>query len=138
MTFPSSRNTKDLCDKMRNLFVLFDTKMKQEGIDYIVTCTYRNNIDQNALYARGRTVPGHIITNARGGQSAHNSTLANGTPASEAFDIAIMVNGKIDWNVDNPAWKKAGMIGESVGLEWAGNWINFKEYPHFQLPRNES
>jgi peptidoglycan L-alanyl-D-glutamate endopeptidase CwlK len=25
-----------------------------------------------------------------------------------------------------------GKIGESCGLEWAGNWKTFKEFPHFQ------
>lgn len=131
--FVSSRNISDLCQDMQFLYREFELEMKKTGIDYILTCTYRSNADQTSLYNQGRTTPGHIVTNAKAGQSKHNcSTLAG--PASQAFDIAILVNGKIDWNVSNPLWKQAGAIGKYVGLEWAGDWVSFKEYPHFQLP----
>jgi len=32
-------------------------------------------------------------------------------------------------------WKRVGEIGEKVGLEWAGRWTTFREYPHFQHPQ---
>lgn len=131
---PSSRNINDLSPRLRALFVRFDSAMRKAGIDYIVTCTYRNDADQQAAYDQGRTKQGRVITNARPGQSMHNHTDLNGDPSSNAFDIVIMKNGKPDWDTDNPNWKSAGKIGVSVGLEWAGNWKTFREYPHFQLP----
>ena len=73
------------------------------------------------------------MTNAKAGQSLHNHIDEKGSPSSDAFDIVIMRNGKPDWDKKNPAWGIAGTIGESVGLEWAGNWKSFKEFPHFQL-----
>lgn len=117
------------------MYARFAIAMTAANISFIVTCTYRNNEDQAALYAQGRSSPGRIVTNARPGQSEHNKTGADGKPASHAFDIAILENGKIDWSTANPKWKQAGAIGKSVGLEWAGDWITFKEYPHFQLPK---
>lgn len=33
---------------------------------------YRSFEEQDALYAQGRTTPGDIVTNAKGGESAHN------------------------------------------------------------------
>jgi len=128
----ASRNISDLCPAMISLYFDFEREMRRAGIDFIVTCTFRSNDEQRQLYAQGRTAPGKIVTNALPGQSKHNKTL-DGKPLAEAFDIVIMNNGKPDWNVKNPNWEKAGAIGESVGLEWAGRWKTFKEYPHFQL-----
>jgi peptidoglycan L-alanyl-D-glutamate endopeptidase CwlK len=42
-----------------------------------------------------------------------------------------LVNGKAVWD-DQTIWKQVGEIGKSCGLEWAGDWKTFKEYPHFQ------
>lgn len=136
MTFRSSREISTLHPRLRSLFLQFDMKMREAGIDYIVTCAYRNNYDQDQLYAQGRTKVGARVTNARAGQSLHNSVDTAGNPASRAFDIVIMKNGKPDWDVKNPNWLRAGKIGESVGLEWAGRWTSFKEYPHFQLKKD--
>ena len=52
-TYPSSRNYLDLSAEVRIMFFRFDKKMKEAGIEYIVTCTYRNDADQNAHTNRG-------------------------------------------------------------------------------------
>ena len=41
-----------------------------------ISSTYRSIERQNELFAQGRTAPGAIVTNARGGQSMHNYGLA--------------------------------------------------------------
>jgi peptidoglycan L-alanyl-D-glutamate endopeptidase CwlK len=84
---------------------------------------------QDKLYAKGRTEEPigrrHIVTNAKGGQSFHNFGLA--------FDIVILGDGgKANWDTNDPAWKRAGEIGKSVGLEWGGDWTRLKDLPHFQ------
>jgi len=33
---------------------------------------------------------------------------------------------------DLELWQRVGECGELVGLEWAGRWTSFREYPHFQ------
>lgn len=96
---------------------------KKEGIDVLVTSTYRDAESQNALFAQGRSKPGRIVTNAKAGQSWHNYRLA--------FDVVPIVNGKAMWN-DLRTFRRLGEIGKSVGLEWAGDWKTFKEMPHFQ------
>jgi peptidoglycan L-alanyl-D-glutamate endopeptidase CwlK len=78
---------------------------------------------QNALYAQGRTTPGKIVTNAKGGQSFHNYGVA--------FDFVPIVGGKAQWN-DVALFTKCGEIAESIGLEWAGRWVKFKELAHCQ------
>jgi peptidoglycan L-alanyl-D-glutamate endopeptidase CwlK len=102
------------------------------GIDVILTCTYRSNEEQAALYRRGRTVPGPRVTNAKPGESLHN-VIKDGKPCAHAFDIAIIEHGKCNWDACSEAWKVVGAIGEALGLEWGFRWRSFPECPHFQL-----
>ena len=95
-----------------------------EGIELLVTSTYRDNFSQAALYAQGRTAPGRIVTNARAGQSFHNYRCA--------VDVVPLLHGKPVWDSKNSIWQDVGRIGKAAGLEWAGDWQRFKEYPHFQ------
>ena len=55
----------------------------REGIYLIITEGFRTKKYQDALYAKGRTKPGNIVTNARG--SSYSSQHMWGV----AFDIAI-------------------------------------------------
>lgn len=102
----------------------------EEQVAIIVTSTYRDHASQNALYAIGRTVQKNRrpVTNAKGGQSYHNYRVA--------FDIVPLRYGKPVWGTtgeDLKLWKLCGKIGKEVGLEWAGDWGAFKEFPHFQF-----
>lgn len=131
-----SRLLNDLHPDMKPLMRWFLDECQKQGIDVLVTCTWRSNDEQGKLYAQGRSTPGRIVTNAKPGQSMHNFML-NGVPASKAFDVVPLIHGKPEWDASNPVWEKMGEIGESVGLEWAGHWIKWREFPHFQL-RNDT
>jgi peptidoglycan L-alanyl-D-glutamate endopeptidase CwlK len=119
----NSRSLDDLLPVVKVKVQKFLDLAKAEGIDLLVTSTYRDHESQNALYAQGRTAAGKIVTNAKAGQSFHNWRCA--------VDVVPIVNGKAVWN-DNGTWARVGVIGKSVGLEWAGDWKKFKEFPHFQ------
>lgn len=93
---------------------------KKQGINIKITETYRSQVRQDYLYAQGRTRPGSIVTNAK--TSVHTSR--------KAFDVCINVKGK---EYDNDLLKRVGALGESIGLEWGGNWSTFKDSPHFQM-----
>ena len=104
----------------------FLAAVKARGIDMIVTCTYRDGDEQDALYAQGRTTPGHIVTNAKAGQSAHNYGCA--------IDVVPIVNGKCCWDDKADVWQQIGQIGQSCGMVWYGApGAAFPETPHFQL-----
>lgn len=105
----------------------------KQNIDLLITCTYRSKEEQEMLYSQGRTTPGKIVTNAKPGQSAHNTIGPTGLPGAMAFDVVPIVHGKPQWDSKDPIWKSVGDIGKSFGLEWGGDWISFKDYPHFQL-----
>lgn len=129
----ASRKIEDLHPKLQPLAQRFVENCRAAGVEVLITCTFRSNAEQAQLYAQGRTLPGKIITNAKPGQSKHNNTIEN-RAASLAFDIVPMVDGKPQWDAKHPAWQVCGRIGRALGLEWAGDWVRFKEYPHFQLP----
>lgn len=94
-----------------------------DGIPIIVTQGLRTIAEQDELYSHGRTKPGQIVTNAKGGTSFHNYGVA--------FDICPYIGGKFLWsNVD--MFKKVGEIGKKIGLEWGGDWVGFVDMPHFQ------
>src|SRR5574343_1544593 len=58
-----------------------------------LTCVYRSNEEQDALYAQGRTTKGKIVTNAKAGQSKHNFK------PSKAFDIGFITLQKtLSWD----------------------------------------
>ena len=90
--------------------------------------TYR---EQDELYAKGRTIPGSIVTKAKGGQSNHNFGLA--------IDVfPIWQDGRLHMKKEDDAenirlLKLIAHIGIEEGLAWGGHWRKFKDYPHFEL-----
>jgi peptidoglycan L-alanyl-D-glutamate endopeptidase CwlK len=120
----SSRSLLDLVPPVRDRANKFLADCHTAGIDVLIYCTYRSPAEQNELYKIGRSLPGKIATNARGGQSWHNFHAA--------FDFVPMIGGKPQFN-NKTLYAKCGAIAESVGLEWAGRWAgSLKETAHCQ------
>jgi peptidoglycan LD-endopeptidase CwlK len=89
---------------------------------------YRSPQDQDKLYAQGRTAPGNIVTNARGGQSYHNY--------GKAIDVVIMNNSQPDWS--KPITPDIASYGKQQGFDWGGDWNGFKDNPHFEMPLGQT
>ena len=119
----NSRKVEDLHPKVAELCRKFINACDKEGINVLITSTYRDHESQDALFAQGRTTPGRKVTNARAGSSWHNWRCA--------FDFVPIVNGKAMWE-DHRTFMRCGEIAESVGLEWAGRWKSFAEMAHCQ------
>ena len=120
----NSRSLDELVPPAKERVERFIALCDENGIDLLVTSTYRDHESQNALYAQGRTKAGKVVTNAQGGQSYHNWRCA--------VDVVPLINGKPNWDSSDPVWAKIGELGEQAGLEWAGRWRTFKELAHFQ------
>lgn len=120
----NSRKIEDLIPKVQTMCKEFIAKCDEAGIDVIITSTYRDYESQNALYEQGRSTIGKIVTKAKAGQSYHNHRCA--------FDFVPVINGKAQW-ANTALFLKCGAIAKSIGLEWAGDWKTFKEYPHCQF-----
>ena len=120
----SSRSIDDLLPPVKERAKKFLEDCRHQGIDLLVTSTYRDAESQNLLYAQGRTSGGRIVTRAKGGESFHNYRCA--------LDVVPLVNGKPDWDGTHDIWGRVGAIGKANGLDWAGDWKQFRELAHFQ------
>jgi len=105
-----------LVDRLSKAFI---EACKAQGEEIKITEGFRSFERQNELYAQGRTKPGKVVTNAKGGQSQHQYGVA--------FDVIFVKN---DYLGD---FDKIGKIGESLGLEWGGKFNSITDRPHFQV-----
>lgn len=115
----------DLDPDVRDMALDLLKRASDQGIQLVVTSTYRSFADQAKLYAQGRTEPGAIVTYAKPGWSMHNHR--------RAFDVAIKTSPGDDTpaNYFDGPWGTVGQLGESVGLEWGGRWSH-ADRPHFE------
>lgn len=128
-----SRDIEDLHPELQPLCRKFLEICEAHAIDARLLFTYRSPGEQDALYAKGRTAPGKIVTNLKGGLSKHNFTLPDGTPAAKAFDIGIYEDGRYITDGENWLYTEAGHIGENLGLVWGGRWSKPFDPGHFQI-----
>lgn len=123
-----SRDKKDLHSELVSAYEAGCAKYKElypNAVQPFITCTHRTNEEQNSLYAKGRTEPGKIVTNAKAGESPHNFLPAM------AFDIAFIgLDRKLSW--DRKHFKNFADCIKSDSIEWGGNW-RFTDPPHFEL-----
>lgn len=102
---------------------------KDADTAFIITCGVRTLAEQKVLVAKGasKTMRSRHIPAADG--YAH------------AVDLAAVIKGQLRW--DWPLYDrlakamKAAAKAEKVPLEWGGDWVTFKDGPHFQLPWKE-
>ena len=103
----------------------FLANARAAGHRIILTQGRRTIAEQNALFAKGRTVDGPKVTNAKGGDSPHNYGLA--------IDFCFLdAKGKASW-ADSQPWAAVGAIGKALGLTWGGDWKKFVDRPHLEL-----
>lgn len=112
-----------------NEYLEINTKLPK-GVRLRFTQTLRTIDEQNDIYAQGRTKPGKIVSNAKGGQSIHNYGLA--------FDFVILYDKNNDgifetasWDEDK-YWTQVVNYFKSKNWFWGGDFKSFKDSPHFE------
>lgn len=128
-----SRDPRHLHPALREFWDVLAVEVKRRlGLTIFLTCTYRSNAAQDALYAKGRTVPGAKVTKARAGQSPHNVPPQLG--GSHALDFAVRKGEKgVTWNRDK--YMAVAQIARELGADCGAFWRGFRDPPHIQLPR---
>ncbi len=124
------RGLEHLHPKARELAELLQTLCRERGLNLLITDTWRSEAEQTALYAKGRTAPGGIVTNCKYPLSPHNWGVA--------FDFCKNVKGH---EYDDTAFFKAvGALAKTIGLFWGGDFKSFTDMPHLEvaeyLPNN--
>jgi len=93
-----------------------------------LTCTFRSNQEQTALYEIGRTIKGKKVTNATAGNSAHNYN------PSAAFDIAFIgLNKRLDWDKGLFVLFAEIIVKIQPLVECGLHFKSIPDAPHFQL-----
>lgn len=119
----SETKLKGVHGTVRDMAIELIKKAYNQKIYVAVVEGFRSFEEQNALYAKGRTAPGAIVTNAKGGQSIHNYGLA--------IDFCIFdENKQPQWSV-NDKWKAVVRMGTGMGFE-SGLYWSFYDPPHLQ------
>lgn len=129
------RDLKQLHPELQKKIAQLIALCQQNGITIGISECVRTVAEQDALYAKGRTAGGSIVTNCKG--TSYSSMHQWGV----AFDFYLIMDvdgdGKTSDDAFNDAtglFEKVGMLGQSIGLEWGGSWKFIKDKPHFQLP----
>jgi len=102
-------------------------RCQARGAKYIATLGFRTYSEQMQLWQLGRTIPGKVVTNAKGGQSQHNFGLAidfvrDLTPGTARVD---------------PGWapEDYAVLIEEVNKAGLHSGINYGDRPHVGWPR---
>lgn len=118
--------------------------LEDDGQPFKVYSGLRTFAEQDELYSRGRSMPGKVVTKAKGGQSMHNYGLAiDCAPLSDPS----IPQGGIDWPdpyasfhlwtpLEQAVQDAADAIDEKeddgIDFEWGGRW-RFRDCPHVQV-----
>ena len=121
------RNISDLHPRLQELIAVLKATCAKNGLIIGIGECLRTKAEQDALYDKGRTEKGSIVTNAKG------STYSSMHQWGVAFDF-YRNDGKGAYNDADGFFGKVGAIGKSLGLEWGGSWKSLMDKPHFQLP----
>ena len=119
---PSSNSINSLDPFVATLAKRFLELTRLENLDIRIIAAFRSWDDSDMLYSLGRCTPGNIVSNVRGGESFHNWGLA--------FDAAFFENGMISYDIKK--YIELGRLGKQVGLKWGGDFVDIKDYDHFQ------
>jgi peptidoglycan L-alanyl-D-glutamate endopeptidase CwlK len=155
----ASRSLSDLEANTKIKAERFEILTREAGLPVLIYCTLRPFEEQAILYRQSRPLSeikkkaqdlsslygrvdlarilmdagpqnGPHVTNAAPGESLHGYGMA--------LDGCPMRAGKPVWGTeakeDMDLWQIYGELGQAAGLDWAGEWISFKEYPHLQAP----
>lgn len=128
------RDIKALHPDLQKKYAQLIKLCSKRGITIGVAECLRTKAEQDALYAKGRTAPGKIVTNAKG--SSYSSMHQWGV----AFDFYLKMDIDGDGQISDDAYNNAkktfnqvGALAKSIGLEWGGDWKSIKDLPHIQL-----
>jgi peptidoglycan L-alanyl-D-glutamate endopeptidase CwlK len=126
-----SRDKALLCPAFIVRLNEFERRLSIDHLPFYMFEGLRSFERSDELYAQGRTKPGKIVTNAKGGDSIHNYGLA----------ADYVLDGDIDkpdiqwsWENRNGIYQSMGAVAEACGLVWGGRWKRFPDLPHVEMP----
>lgn len=99
---------------------------KDKQFTFGITCGVRTLEEQRILVKKGAS------------KTLRSRHIPAPNGYSHAIDVVAFIDGKVRW--DWPLYDKiskamkASAKAENVPVEWGGDWVSFKDGPHYQLP----
>jgi peptidoglycan L-alanyl-D-glutamate endopeptidase CwlK len=121
-----ARDIKQLHPRLQEKIAELKKLCEKEGLALGIAECFRTVKEQDDLYAKGRTKPGSIVTNAKG------STYSSQHQWGIAFDFFKNIKGH-EYD-DASFFARVGALAKSIGLGWGGDWKDFVDRPHIYLP----
>ena len=115
------RDIKELTPQAQKACGLFLSECKKQGLNVLITETYRSQERQDYLYQQGRTRAGKVVT------WTHNSRHTS----RRAWDVCKQVKGQ-EYS-DATFFKQCGEIAKKLGITWGGTWQSSPDTPHFEI-----
>ena len=115
------RDINELTEEAQKACRMFLAECGAQGLNVLITETYRSQERQNYLYEQGRTRAGKKVTWTK--NSRHTSR--------RAWDICRNVKGQEYSNTT--FFRRCGDIARSMGITWGGDW-SAPDMPHFEVP----
>lgn len=135
----SARSLSNLKGIHPDLVKVMTEAVKDSPVDFTITDGIRTVSEQAALYAQGRTKPGKVVTHVDGiNKKSNHQIKADGY--GYAVDLYPFKNGSVQVNDADGLKVIAGHIKGvakklNINVEWGGDWISFKDFPHFELKK---
>ena len=135
-------STRNLNGVHPKLVELMQKAIIDSPVDFTILSGIRTMAEQRALYAKGRTTPGDIVT-MRDGITEKSNHQVKADGYGHAVDIAPYVNGHIDEDNKSDTLKEiayhikqtANVMG--IKIIWGGDWTvkrdGIIDEPHFEL-----
>jgi peptidoglycan L-alanyl-D-glutamate endopeptidase CwlK len=121
----SEANIRTLQTEVQELCRQSIGRIRAAGFKVRVISGTRTYAEQTAIYRQGRFGnPGRIVSNAKAGQSWHNF--------GRAWDIGLFDSAG-NYLTSGPKYREAATAGKIAGVEWGGDWVSFKDEPHYQV-----
>lgn len=118
----SKKSIERLASVHPDLALVICTALPRSKYDFTVTCGKRTKEEQIALVKSGAS-----------------KTLNSRHLTGHAVDIAMIVNGKISWDIEyyNYAADLILTVAKELKIPvvWGGSWETFHDCPHFELSR---
>jgi peptidoglycan L-alanyl-D-glutamate endopeptidase CwlK len=130
MTDRDARRLRGVHPQLAEKIATLLDDMAAAGFPMFVAQGVRTTLQQQALYAQGRTVKGLRVTNADGVvKKSNHQPKADGF--GHAVDLAFV--GPVPFADEHP-WELMVQRAEALGLKWGGRWTSLPDRPHVELP----
>ena len=125
----SEKCIRTLHPKAQEAARIFLKAAQAAGFDARIISGTRTYAEQDALFKIGRPpdTTSKIVTKAKAGESNHNFGIA--------WDIGLFDHGAYV-TAEKPYRDVSAFC--PAGVEWGGNWVSFRDIPHYQLAVNRT